>query len=116
MWEIIFAEPNFYNHLLQSGVPEDYIIRFAFDSVDDLHLIGESLIDLQEGNNKINPEKFMNYIRSWITNAGIYYLLLDEVQLLGSFEDVLNAYLRTKNLDVFVTGSKAKFISSDIVT
>ena len=97
-------------------MPEDYIIRFAFDSVDDLHLIGESLIDLQEGNNKINPEKFMNYIRSWITNAGIYYLLLDEVQLLGSFEDVLNAYLRTKNLDVFVTGSKAKFISSDIVT
>ena len=64
VWEIIFAEPNFYNHLLQSGVPEDYIIRFAFDSVDDLHLIGESLIDLQEGNNKINPEKFMNYIRS----------------------------------------------------
>ena len=59
MWEIIFAEPNFYNHLLQSGVPADFIIRFAFDSADDLHLTGESLIDLQERNNKVNPEKFM---------------------------------------------------------
>ena len=106
----------FYHHLLDSNVSEDHIVKFAFDSAEDLHLIGESLIELQKNNRKVDPEKFMAYIRSKIVDKGVYYLLLDEVQMMDSFETVLNGYLRKDNMDVFVTGSNAKFLSSDIIT
>ena len=106
----------FYHYLLNSGVTKDHIIRFAFDSADDLRLIGESLIELQDKDKRADPEKFMAYIRSVVKDGEMYYLLLDEVQLLGSFEAVLNGYLRKDNMDVFVTGSNAKFLSSDIIT
>ncbi len=58
----------------------------------------------------------MAYIRSKVTDDGMYYLLLDEVQMMDCFESVLNGYLRKTNMDVFVTGSNAKFLSSDIIT
>lgn len=106
----------FYQHLLSSGVPADHIIKFAFDSADDLALIGENLIKLQKKNKKVDPEKFMAYIRSVVTDDDMYYLLLDEVQLLDCFEAVLNGYLRKDNMDIFVTGSNAKFLSKDIIT
>lgn len=106
----------FYQHLLDSGVPADHIVRFAFDSAEDLQLIGENLIELQQSKRKVNPEKFMTYIHSRITDEQMYYLLLDEVQLLGAFETVLNGYLRKSNMDIFVTGSNAKFLSKDVVT
>lgn len=106
----------FYQHLLSSGVPADHIIKFAFDSADDLALIGENLIKLQKKNKKVDPEKFMEYIRSVVTDDDMYYLLLDEVQLLDCFEAVLNGYLRKDNMDIFVTGSNAKFLSKDIIT
>lgn len=106
----------FYQHLLSSGVPADHIIKFAFDSADDLALIGENLIKLQKENKKVDPEKFMAYIRSVMTDGNMYYLLLDEVQLLDCFEAVLNGYLRKDNMDIFVTGSNAKFLSKDIIT
>lgn len=106
----------FYRHLLENGVPKDHIIRFAFDSADDLYLIGENLIALEKKNRKASPEKFMEYIRSKITDSGMYYLLLDEVQMLDCFETVLNGYLRKDNMDAYVTGSNAKFLSSDIIT
>lgn len=106
----------FYHHLLESGVAEDHIIRVAFDSADDLHLLGENLIELEKRNRKADPEKFMEYIRSKTTGSGTYYLLLDEVQMLDCFETVLNGYLRKDNMDVYVTGSNAKFLSSDIIT
>lgn len=106
----------FYNHLLESGVEADHIIRFAFDSADDLYLIGESLIQIEKEKRGVDPEKFMAYIRSKVTAEGMYYLLLDEVQLMDCFESVLNGYLRKDNLDVYVTGSNAKFLSKDIVT
>ena len=106
----------FYRHLLGSGVSENHIIRFAFDSADDLRLIGENLIQLQKHNKKVDPEKFMDYIRSRIVDDDMYYLLLDEVQMMDSFETVLNGYLRKNNMDVFVTGSNAEFLSSDIIT
>lgn len=106
----------FYRHLLEKGVLEDHIIRFAFDSADDLYLIGENLIELEKKNRRADPEKFMAYIRSKITDSQIYYLLLDEVQMLDCFETVLNGYLRKDNMDVYVTGSNAKFLSSDIIT
>lgn len=106
----------FYNHLLNNGIKKDHIIRFAFDSADDLYLMGESLIKLQSKKRKADPKKFMAYIRSLLSDDGMYYLLLDEVQMLGAFETVLNSYLRKENADVFVTGSNAKFLSSDIIT
>lgn len=106
----------FFNHLLENGVDEDHIIRFAFDSADDLYLIGESLIKIGQGKRRVDPEKFMAYIHSKMTDKGIYYLLLDEVQMLDCFETVLNGYLRNDNMDVYVTGSNAKFLSKDIIT
>lgn len=106
----------FYQHLLDSGVPKDHIIRFAFDSADDLYLIGESLIRMEKERRGADPEKFMAYIRAQIKDDAMYYLLLDEVQLMDYFEAVLNSYLRKENLDVFVTGSNAKFLSKDIIT
>lgn len=106
----------FYNHLLNTGVPEDHIIRFAFDSADDLYLIDENLIKIEKEKRGVDPEKFVAYIRSKVTADGMYYLLLDEIQLLDCFETVLNGYLRKENMDVFVTGSNAKLLSKDIVT
>lgn len=106
----------FYNYLLENGVDENHIIRFAFDSADDLYLIGESLIKIEKEKRGVDPEKFMAYIRTQTTGDGMYYLLLDEVQMLDCFESVLNGYLRKDNMDVYVTGSNAKFLSRDIVT
>ena len=106
----------FYNHLLESGVDEKHIIRFAFDSGDDLNLIGESIVEVEKQNRKVNPDKFMEYIRTQMVDSEMYYLLLDEVQMLDCFETVLNGYLRKKNMDVYVTGSNAKFLSKDIIT
>lgn len=105
----------FYRYLLNCGVPENHIIRFAFDSADDLSQIGENLLKASPKGG-VNPERFVQYIRSRITDQEMYYLLLDEVQLMDSFETVLNGYLRKDNMDVYVTGSNAKFLSSDIIT
>lgn len=106
----------FYNHLIANGVDEKHIIRFAFDSADDLYLIGESLITIEKEKRGTDPEKFMAYIRSQMIDSEMYYLLLDEVQMLDCFEAVLNSYLRKNNVDVYVTGSNAKFLSKDIIT
>ena len=99
----------FYHHLLESGVAADHIIRFAFDSADDLYRIGESLIGIEK-------EKRGAYVRTKVVDDGMYYLLLDEIQMLDCFEAVLNSYLRKDNMDVFVTGSNAKLLSKDIAT
>lgn len=106
----------FYDYLLEKGVPEDHIVRFAFDSAEDLELIGEEIIRLQKEDKKVDPKKFMNYIKKLCVDNEKYYLLLDEVQLMDSFESVLNGYLRKRNMDLFVTGSNAKFLSKDIIT
>lgn len=87
----------FYHHLLESGVDADHIIRFAFDSADDLYLIGESLIQIEKEKRGVGPEKFMAYIRSKVVGEEMYYLLLDEIQMLDCFEAVLNGYLRKDN-------------------
>lgn len=106
----------FYNYLLENGVDETHIIRFAFDSADDLYLIGENLIAVEKEKRGVDPEKFMEYIRSQMIDSEMYYLLLDEVQMLDCFESVLNSYLRRNNADVYVTGSNARFLSKDIIT
>ncbi len=106
----------FYHHLLESGVDASHILRFAFDSADDLYLIGESLIGIEKEKRGVDPEKFMAYVRTKVVDDGMYYLLLDEIQMLDCFEAVLNSYLRKDNMDVFVTGSNAKLLSKDIAT
>jgi predicted AAA+ superfamily ATPase len=73
-------------------------------------LIGENLIRLKKAYKKVDPEKFMAYIRTKIIDEEMYYLLLDEVQEMDAFETVLNGYLRRENMDVYVTGSNAKFL------
>lgn len=106
----------FGNYLRDRGIDEDRIIKFAFDSEDDLEKIGESMIDLAQERRKVDPHKFSEYIKSKITDSGQYYLLLDEVQQLDCFETVLNGYLYKKNVDVYVTGSNSRFLSTDILT
>ena len=101
----------FYNHLLENGVDNKHIIKFAFDSGRDLLKIGEDLMDLDvlSGERLVNPKKFLDYIMSKTNDKEKFYILLDEVQLLKSFEQVLNGFLRQDNFDVYVTGSNSKF-------
>lgn len=108
----------FYNHLIREGIADDHIIRFAFDSADDLIKIGEDpiVLDNVRKDRKVDPTKFLNWLQPQITDKEIHYILLDEVQKLGAFESVLNGFLRKSNLDVFVTGSNSKFLSKDILT
>ena len=108
----------FYNYLIGSGVDEEHIIKFAFDSGDDLLKIGEDLLDLDilSGERLVDPKKFLDYIKDKTQTKDKYYILLDEVQLLASFEQVLNGFLRQDNFDVYVTGSNSKFLSKDIIT
>lgn len=105
----------FYNHLIESGVDADHIIRFDFYSGADLYLIGESHHSPIE-KRKVDSEKFMAYIRSKVVDEGMYYLLLDEIEELDCFESVLNGYLRKDNMDVYVTGNFTKLLSKGVVT
>lgn len=106
----------FYKHLLESGIDEGHIISFAFDSADDLQRIGENLAGMKKEKRGADPQRFMSFIQSKISDNGIYYLLLDEIQMLDCFEAVLNGYLRKNNLDIYITGSNAKLLSKDIAT
>ncbi|MDO4484874.1 MAG: ATP-binding protein [Clostridia bacterium] len=89
-------------HLLESGVPADHIIEIALDGIENEHLR--------------DPKICWNYICSSVKDEGMYYVLLDEVQFMLRFEEVLNSLLHHGNIDVYVTGSNSRFLSSDIVT
>lgn len=108
----------FYNQLISEGIDKEHIILFAFDSADDLIMIGEDPILLANSkeDRKVDPKKFLKYVSSRIMDDKMYYLLLDEIQELGAFESVLNGFLRKKNMDVYVTGSNSRFLSKDILT
>lgn len=108
----------FYNYLVSQKIDSYHIIKFAFDSADDLIKIGENPIVFDNGRDKrkVDPTKFINWLMPQIKDDQMYYLLLDEVQELGAFESVLNGFLRKSNLDVYVTGSNSKFLSKDILT
>lgn len=108
----------FYNHLIAKNIAEDHIIKFAFDTAQDLLKIGEDpiILDNEKDDRKVDPSKFINWLMPQISGEGMYYLLLDEVQKLGAFESVLNGFLRKNNVDVYVTGSNSKFLSKDILT
>ena len=108
----------FYNHLISEGVEERNIIKFAFDSAEDLLKIGENPLTIDNENTagKVDPTKFLEWILPQLNGDEMHYILLDEVQKLGAFESVLNGFLRKNNTDVFVTGSNSKFLSKDIIT
>lgn len=92
----------FKKHLLESGVAEDHIVEIPFDSF--------------ESKKYRDPEVLYPYVKEKLVDDQKYYILLDEVQLLGEFESVLNGFMRIPNVDVYVTGSNAKFLSKDIIT
>ena len=92
----------FKNHLTESGVADDHIVEIPFDSF--------------ENKKYRDPEILYPYVKEQIADDGMYYILLDEVQLLGEFESVLNGFMRMKNVDVYVTGSNARFLSKNIIT
>ena len=92
----------YYDYLISSGVNKDNIIKIPFDDWD--------FRDFCE------PEKFMDYLKHRIKSEDRYYLLLDEVQMLHDFESVLNGLMRKRNLDIYVTGSNSRFLSTDIIT
>lgn len=92
----------FYNHLLENGVKEDHVIKVALDDSDNEELLV--------------PKNLSKYVKEKIVDKDNYYVILDEVQLVENFEGVLNGLLRISNIDIYVTGSNSKFLSSDIIT
>ena len=114
----------FKRYLLGKGVKEENIIEFAFDFGDDIDKLNEYFLDEAtrvpvkgtKNDYEINAKKFRSYIKEKTQKDGQYYLLLDEVQKLENFAETLNGFLRYDNLDVYVTGSNSKFLSSDIAT
>ena len=92
----------FSEYLLNEGISADHIIK----------------IDLEDRRNKDlrNPDKLLTHLDSLMKDSDMYYILLDEVQMVDEFEDVLNSYLKISNADVYVTGSNARFLATDIIT
>lgn len=92
----------FKEHLLSEGVDKNHIIEIAFDAFENKQFQ--------------DPYVLMPYLKEQIADEKMYYILLDEVQLLGEFEAVLNSLIRMENVDVYVTGSNARFLSKDVIT
>ena len=92
----------FKKYLLESGIDQEHIIEIALDGIEN-----EELRD---------PKVCYQYIKDAMKDDRMYYLLLDEVQFMPRFEEVLNSLLRISNIDIYVTGSNSKFLSTDIVT
>lgn len=92
----------FKEHLLSDGIDENHIIEIAFDAF--------------ENKKYRDPDVLYPYLKEQIKDDAMYYVLLDEVQLLGEFESILNSLIRMKNVDVYVTGSNARFLSKDVIT
>ena len=92
----------FVNYLEEQGIDNDHILKVNFEDFKNEYLR--------------NAHTLYSYIEEHITDKRKYYILLDEVQLLERFEDVLNGFLNLDNVDIYVTGSNAKFLSKDIIT
>jgi predicted AAA+ superfamily ATPase len=92
----------FYEYLIKSGVDKAHIIKIALDD-----RINKKYRD---------PDALCEYVHNAVKDDDIYYVLLDEVQMVSEFEDVLNSFLHLRNVDTYVTGSNAKFLSKDIIT
>ena len=92
----------FHQHLLSSGTDESHIIEIALDDISN-----EALRE---------PFHMLEYVKSKIKDDNQYYLIIDEVQLLGRFVDVLNSFMHIDNVDIYVTGSNSRFLSKDVAT
>ncbi len=92
----------FHNYLLSKGVSEDHIIEIALDSEENAYLL--------------KPLELTKLVKAKITDNNMYYIILDEIQKCDNFVSILNGFLRLSNVDIYVTGSNSKFLSSDIVT
>ena len=92
----------FHDYLIEKGVAQSHIIEIALDDRSNLRLR--------------DPDVMLAYVKERIEDEQDYYIILDEVQLLGEFEDVLNSFLHIRNADVYVTGSNSRFLSSDVIT
>ena len=92
----------FKDYLLSEGIEKSHVIEIAFDAY--------------ENKQYRDPDVLYPYLKEKIKDDGMYYVLLDEVQLLGEFEAILNSLTRMKNVDVYVTGSNARFLSKDVIT
>ena len=92
----------FYKYLLNKGIEKSHIIDIALDDRRNKELR--------------DPDNMLNYINEKITDEELYYILIDEVQLMDEFTDVLNSLMHIRNADVYVTGSNSKFLSTDVVT
>lgn len=92
----------FYKHLIKEGIKENHIIKVAVDDDENTELL--------------QPKKLTEYIKNKIIDKELYYIIIDEVQLAPNFERILNGLLRIQNVDIYVTGSNSKFLSTDIIT
>ena len=92
----------FHDFLLNEGVEENHIIEIALDDFDNLELR--------------NPQSLLSYVRSRLVDGKMHYVILDEIQLVPNFVEVLNSLLHDRNVDVYVTGSNSRLLSSDIAT
>lgn len=92
----------FYEYLKEKGVKDNHIIKISLD--DD------------ENSNLLLPKALSRYIKNLIVDDELYYVLIDEIQLADNFVGVLNGLLKLPNVDIYVTGSNPKFLSTDIVT
>ena len=92
----------FQNYLIEQGVHQSHIIRIELDQ--------------RKYRQYRDPDVILEYLESCIHDDKMYYILLDEVQLLNEFEEVLNSLLHIDNVDVYVTGSNSRFLSKDVIT
>lgn len=92
----------FHDFLLNEGVEENHIIEIALDDLDNLELR--------------NPQSLLSHVRSRLVDGKMHYVILDEIQLVPNFVEVLNSLLHDRNVDVYVTGSNSRLLSSDIAT
>lgn len=92
----------FHDYLLENGVPDDHIIEVALDDRSN-----KTLRD---------PDAMLRFVKENIRDTEDYYIILDEVQYMNEFEDVLNSLLHIRNADIYVTGSNSRFLSSDVIT
>ena len=92
----------FKKYLIEKGIEKSHIISIALDDLSNEKLR--------------NPYNMLNFIKEKITDNDLYYVMLDEVQYLERFEEVLNSLMHIDNIDIYVTGSNSKFLSSDVIT
>lgn len=92
----------FREYLLNEGIDEQHIIEMEFDKKENVKYR--------------NPDELLKFVKDRNKDKKVHYVLLDEVQMLEDFEEVLNSLLHIKNLDIYVTGSNSKFLSSDVLT